>query len=651
MPITSLPQAFVMARYRAGVFAAVSLGLACQSGEPKGGLDPATALTAVIVTPASVELAAGGSQQFLASGQMSDGSTSALSNANWSATGGSITSTGLYIAGSTGGVYRVIGAASGGGLADTSVATVALPPPVLAAIILTPANVTLQSGTAQQFTASGQLSDGSTTAVTVTYTSTGGTITPAGLYAAGATTGTFRAIATAQGGTLADTSTITITAAPPTLAAVVLTPASVSLQTGASQQFSAAGRLSDGSSTPVSVSYTATGGTISAAGLFTAGTATGTFRVIATQQGGTLADSSAVTIIAPPPTLTAVIFTPASVNLQAGATQQFTAAGWLSDGSSTPVTVTYGASGGTITSGGLYTAGSTAGTFRVIATQQGGTLADTSQVTITVVGGGSECATPQAGWIWCDDFEADRGASYFEVDNAGGAFVRTTGVGHGNSYGMLVHFAAGASSVGSLKLAFGRTPQAYFAPVDAGTTDYREIYWRVYVRNQAGWTGGGGDKLSRAISFASSTSWAEAMVAHVYTGSSAPGYNYLGLDPASGTDAAGNLKATTYNDFPNFRWLGWVQGATPLFTGASLGQWHCVESHVKLNDAGQSNGVFETWVDGSLDARSASLNWVGSFSAYGINAVFLENYWNTGSPAAQDRYLDRFVVGRSRIGC
>ncbi len=44
--------------------------------------------------------------------------------------------------------------------------------------------------------------------------------------------------------------------------------------------------------------------------------------------------------------------------------------------------VTYSATGGTITTGGLYTAGSSAGTFRVIATHQGRTLAH-STVTLT----------------------------------------------------------------------------------------------------------------------------------------------------------------------------------------------------------------------------------------------------------------------------
>ncbi len=67
----------------------------------------------------------------------------------------------------------------------------------------------------------------------VTYSATGGTITTGGLYTAGSTAGTFRVIAVQQGGTLADTSAVTLTATPPVLQAVILTPASASLATGA----------------------------------------------------------------------------------------------------------------------------------------------------------------------------------------------------------------------------------------------------------------------------------------------------------------------------------------------------------------------------------------------------------------------------------
>ncbi|HSG47707.1 MAG TPA: hypothetical protein VLA43_07855, partial [Longimicrobiales bacterium] len=82
-----------------------------------------------------------------------------------------------------------------------------------------------------------------------------------------------------------------------------------------------------------------------------------------------------------------------------------------------------------------------------------------------------------------------------------------------------------------------------------------------------------------------------------------------------------------------------------------VGEWQCVEARVRLNDAGQSNGVFQLWINGSLEAERTGLNWVGAFDDYGLNAVYLENYWNAGSPVAQERYLDNFVVSTTPIGC
>lgn len=266
----------------------------------------------------------------------------------------------------------------------------------------------------------------------------------------------------------------------------------------------------------------------------------------------------------------------------------------------------------------------------------------------STIGLADECSAPGTGWIWCDDFEQDRLAAYFEVSDAEGSFARTTGVGVEGSTAMLARFQEGQVNAGSLKLAFGATPDTYMDPVDAGTARYREVYWRFYVRNTANWTGGGGDKLSRATVFAGSN-WSQAMIAHLWSGGS--GSRYLTADPASGTDEQGNLQTTKYNDFPNLRWLGAATGTTPLFDETHVGQWYCVEAHVRLNDAGQSNGVYEFWIDGQREAQRTDLNWVGAYDAYGINAIFLENYWNAGSPQDQERYIDNFVVSTERIGC
>jgi hypothetical protein len=78
---------------------------------------------------------------------------------------------------------------------------------------------------------------------------------------------------------------------------VRLLPASVTLAPSASKQFSASGRTTTGDSVSVAVTFSATGGTITPGGLFTAGSSYGTFRVIA--KSGTLADTSAVTVTVP----------------------------------------------------------------------------------------------------------------------------------------------------------------------------------------------------------------------------------------------------------------------------------------------------------------------------------------------------------------
>jgi hypothetical protein len=344
-------------------------------------LSSGPALTAVSVTPASAALVPGATQQFSATGVLSDGSDSAIP-ITWGATGGTISPTGLFTAPGLTGNYLVVATQQGGTLSDTAQVTVTVVPPTLAAVVLTPATASLQFGKTQQFAAVGRLNDGTTTSIAVTWSATGGTVNSSGLYTAGNTAGTFRVIARAANG-LADTSAITITAA--TIVSVSLTPATVSLQTGQTQQFSVSATLSSGGTqNNPAVTYSVTGGTITTGGLYTAGGTAGSFRVIATATGGA-ADTSAVSITVA--TITAITVTPATPTVTTGQTQQFSASATLSNGGTQAnPSVTWSATGGTISTGGLYTAGTTAGSFRVIAVQQGGTLADTSVGTITAPG-------------------------------------------------------------------------------------------------------------------------------------------------------------------------------------------------------------------------------------------------------------------------
>jgi hypothetical protein len=264
----------------------------------------------------------------------------------------------------------------------------------------------------------------------------------------------------------------------------------------------------------------------------------------------------------------------------------------------------------------------------------------------------NECENWQAKhpeWIFCDDFESGepmvKQGRYFEYGDNGGDFVPFQGLGLGNSIGMRTIFQQGEVGAGGMKLGFGRNPQGYMNKGIRNTEDFREVYYRMYMKLDPEWEGNPA-KLSRATVFTSSSDWSQAMIAHLWS----DGKYHLLLDPASGVNENGEVITKGYNDFDNLRWLGNKSGTTPIFDG-NHDDWICIEHHVKLNDPGQNNGLQEFWIDGNLEARVTNLNFVGTYSAYAINAIFFENYWNSGSIKLQERYFDNIVVSTERIGC
>jgi len=352
-------------------------------GKGRGSSKPT--IVSLAVTPQTTKLNKNASNRFSAVATLSDGTLASLTapSLKWTATGGTVDQTGLFTAGSVPGDYVAIATASNG-VADTAAVTVTATPIAPIRLALSPSITTLAEGSSAQFTVAGKAADGSTVGVAPTFTATGGVVTAGGVYTAGTSPGAFAVVATDSTTGLADTSTVTVTVPTPILPTqLVLSPSTATLVEGASTQFTAVGKATDGSAVAVYPKFTVSGGSVTASGVYTAGTTPGAFTVIATDSSSGLADTSTVTVTAPAPTLGAVDMTPATVSLVAGGTQQFTATGTMSDGSTSTIAVAFSATGGTITSAGLYTAGSSAGNYRVVAVQTGGTLADTSTVTIT----------------------------------------------------------------------------------------------------------------------------------------------------------------------------------------------------------------------------------------------------------------------------
>ncbi len=468
-------------------------------------------------------------------------------------------------------------------------------------------------------------------------------------------------IATSEG--MSGSAALTVTAVPVVpVATVTVSLGASSVVAGGTTQATAVekdanGNVLTGRSVVWSTSNASAATVNSATGVVTA-VAAGSANIIATSGGKSGSAAVTVTAAAPPPpapVATVAVSLGASSVVASGTTQatavEKDASGNVLTGRSVAWSSSNTSAATVSATTGLVTAVA-AGTASITATSEGKTGSAT--VTVTAASpppsGDLGCANPQAGYIWCDDFETDHSAKYFEDVASNGAFVRQAGTGFNGSTSMHVHWNAGQVDAGSLKLAFGKTPDPYFRAVDAGTANYREIYWRFYFMNSSGWTPNGNDKMTRAVVFAGSN-WQEAAVGHMWGGPDASTQNFIILDPASGTDPSGNLVTTEYNDFNNLTWLGQSAGTTSLMDAAHSGVWNCVEVHMKLNDAGSSNGIFEYSVNGVSQARHTGMNWLGSYNAFGINAVFLENYINNGAPNAQDRYYDNFVVSTQPIGC
>jgi parallel beta-helix repeat protein len=97
------------------------------------------------------------------------------------------------------------------------------------------------------------------------------------------------------------------------LIAVVISPDTAAVRPHQSEQFSAKALKSDSTETSVAVVWSATGGTIDSAGIYTAGATAGTFQLIATQSGGTLADTVPITIASETAAATSCLSSPTTI--------------------------------------------------------------------------------------------------------------------------------------------------------------------------------------------------------------------------------------------------------------------------------------------------------------------------------------------------
>jgi uncharacterized protein YjdB len=349
----------------------------------------AKTFTAIAVSPATANIAAGATQQFTAKATYSDSSTADVTaTVVWTTSNAAvakINAAGLATAQSAGSVTvtatldRVSGSAN---------VTVPVPAVVktLTSVAVSPGAISIAAKATQQFAATATYSDGSKADVTgaVSWTTANpvvATVNASGLATAVAA-GSTAVTASLTGVT--GTATLTVT---PILSSIAVSPNPQNIVVGATQQFTATATYSDGTKQNVTASAAWTTAspavaTVNAAGLATA-VAPGTTAITASLSG--VSGSATLNV----PRLSSIAVTPTPVTIAAGATQQFTATATYSDGSIQNITAkaawtSTNPAAGTVSAAGLATAVA-AGSTNVTATLSGVSGFATLTVTPTIL--------------------------------------------------------------------------------------------------------------------------------------------------------------------------------------------------------------------------------------------------------------------------
>ena len=299
------------------------------------------ALVSIVVMPTSPSIALGTNQQLAATATYADGSTLDLSNsANWSSSPASVatvSTAGLASSLTTGQATITATAAGISGYTTLSVTSA-----TLVSISLTPIVPAVRLGTTAQFTATGTFSDGTTQDITTSVQWNSSNSPIATISNASGSQGLATSVATgnssisATSGSISASTTITVSTA--ALVSITVNTSSPSIALGTTQQFTATGMFTDGSSQDLTTSATWGSGntvvaTVNSSALATS-LAIGTATITATLGG--ISGSMLLTVTSA--SVSSITVSPATASIPLGLNQAFTALGAFTDNSTQDVT-------------------------------------------------------------------------------------------------------------------------------------------------------------------------------------------------------------------------------------------------------------------------------------------------------------------------
>ena len=299
-------------------------------------------LQSIAITPANSSIALGTTQQFMATGTFSDGSTRDLTSAvTWRSSDGAVAS----ISAAGGAISAAVGnttiSASSGSVAGSTTLTVS--PAQLMSIAITPAIPSISRGTNQQFAATGTFTDHTTQDLTTMVQWSSSTPTVATISNSTGTNGLASSLATgttkitATSGSISSSTTLTVTESGAGLDRHH-SGRSVPCNFGTTQQFTATGTYTDSTtqnltSTAIWSSSVTAVANVDLKGLAQSA-ATGNTTITASV--GDISGTTTLTVVAV--ALVSITIAPATASIPLGTTQAFTATDNYADGTTHDLT-------------------------------------------------------------------------------------------------------------------------------------------------------------------------------------------------------------------------------------------------------------------------------------------------------------------------
>lgn len=182
------------------------------------------------------------------------------------------------------------------------------------------------------------------------------------------------------------------------------------------------------------------------------------------------------------------------------------------------------------------------------------------------------------------------------------------------------------------------------------TQNVQEFYVKFNFKMDCGsGTCAGGAKFLKIFGQTGTNAYANATTAFNYSSSSPV---FTGLSYGSAGDKRDTSSVLNYDGAKIIQ----SGGVSPTITASGTGsinpkdnKWHTWELHMKYNDDGQNNGIFEVWYDGVKVLGATGVNNRSINSPKYVRAIQLGGWNQAYGGKPYDIYYDNVVISTTRV--